>query len=1302
MKRLLPRGVFVITFALFTLISGTVVECLGERVMNFDIPVQDASTGLMDFAKQSSRSIVFANFQVMGINTSKVSGTMKPSEALELLLNNTPLGFNLEDETGTFVIVRKASVEQNPFERPQSCNSDVSENEEPKHQETKQMNNKKNLIRKFLAGVLSVGIAITTPTFAQETGSDEDDVYELSPFVVDTASENGYAASNTLAGTRIRTDLKDVGSSISVMTSEFLRDVGGKNNETALVYALNTEVGGPRGNYSGGVPTNLREQGLFSNPNANTRVRGLSAADNTRNYYITDIPWDGYVVNRVDLQRGPNAILFGLGSPAGVINATLDEAFFNNSGQYEFEYDKYGSFRHSATYNRVILEDELAVMVAALDNRQKFQQKPAFSDDQRVYFAVKYQPKFMNSESTYFAITANFENGNIDSNRPRTLTPTDRVTRYWDPVSQGGLDGSITIDRWTDRVLIDSNLETHIDSITSFFDTGISYSPNSYGPYGWMADSYGEFGARNAQGQIIDRVNITGALWGSNPVTITDYADWARKTGQAYNEFYKERTLSDPSVFDFYNKLIDGPNKGEYTDWNVYEINLTNTFFHNTMGYNIGFFDQKLDRGQWGLLGWNNRILLDINETTADGTANPDLGRAYVQEQLRNLSGDTYSSDRTSLKFQIYGEYDFREHGDSWLRRILGKHRLTGLHSEDKRILDTRNRNLYGFTPEFASRFTAEKRYAGTPSPSWKYYLSDSLLGRSSAAGANLSNIGSRIVPQGGEITVRTFDTTWTAGGDVGFSDPWEDPNDYRTESYLIQAANPANYRGWTDQKTQLISVFDQGTVNGISYQDYLTQNARLSKETIESNVLVWQGNFWDDSIIFTYGYRKDSSRNYTVVADERLQNSRAARTDIVAANMDPSYYNLANSDADVFWLKTETKNWSVAVHTNRLLGKHDFLPFDLSLYYNEGENFQPAAGRLDAYAKPLPPPGGTTKEYSALIATKDGRYSLRATAYETVSNNQNTTGDIGSMWALEQAIFFPAAGRGEYRVGNWRIEDHPDPVRLETVILPAWDAFEIELKEKFPDFVNAWISGPWGPSGRPYETGAARPAGHVFTEDAVSEGLEFEFVANPTDHWRIALNVSKTEASRDNVPGKSFLDVAQFIDDKMMNTAVGEMPMWWPQSPGPRYLSYAFFRGDYLKLIALNGQSQGEVRKWRANLVTNYDFSEMIIEGLGAGFACRFEDKAIIDYAPMTNEDGTITIDLQQPYTAPSEKTVDLWLSYQRKLWKNVDWRIQLNVYNAFGDNELIPMSAQPDGSIAAWRIKEGMSWTLTNTFSF
>src|ERR1700761_4889094 len=76
----------------------------------------------------------------------------------------------------------------------------------------------------------------------------EEETIVLSPFVVEASEDQGYTAKDTLAGTRVRTELKDVASAISVVTAQFLKDTGAKNSADLLVYTPSTEVGGIRGN----------------------------------------------------------------------------------------------------------------------------------------------------------------------------------------------------------------------------------------------------------------------------------------------------------------------------------------------------------------------------------------------------------------------------------------------------------------------------------------------------------------------------------------------------------------------------------------------------------------------------------------------------------------------------------------------------------------------------------------------------------------------------------------------------------------------------------------------------------------------------------------------------------------------------------------------------------------------------------------------------------------------------------------------------------------------------------------------
>jgi outer membrane receptor protein involved in Fe transport len=147
----------------------------------------------------------------------------------------------------------------------------------------------------------------------------------LSPFITTTDKDNGYQATSTLAGTRLSTELKDVGTSISVITTQFLQDTGATDTKSLLSYVTGSEVGGLAGNFSGGSvggPGNTSPSENLG-PQTSTRLRGLAGASEARNFYNTSIPLDGYNVERVEVNRGANAILFGTGSPAGIINSSL-------------------------------------------------------------------------------------------------------------------------------------------------------------------------------------------------------------------------------------------------------------------------------------------------------------------------------------------------------------------------------------------------------------------------------------------------------------------------------------------------------------------------------------------------------------------------------------------------------------------------------------------------------------------------------------------------------------------------------------------------------------------------------------------------------------------------------------------------------------------------------------------------------------------------------------------------------------------------------------------------------------------
>ena len=75
---------------------------------------------------------------------------------------------------------------------------------------------------------------------------------------------------------------------------------------------------------------------------------------------------------------------------------------------------------------------------------------------------------------------------------------------------------------------------------------------------------------------------------------------------------------------------------------------------------------------------------------------------------------------------------------------------------------------------------------------------------------------------------------------------------------------------------------------------------------------------------------------------------------------------------------------------------------------------------------------------------------------------------------------------------------------------------------------------------------------------------------------------------------------------------------------------------------------------------------------------------------------------DLEGAFFGPAEINGDLMASYTRQLAGDRTWKIQLNIRNAFGDDDPIPVTINPDGFVAVYRNPNPGEVTLTNTFSF
>ncbi len=259
-----------------------------------------------------------------------------------------------------------------------------------------------------------------------------DETVTLNPFVVSESDHVGYAATSTLAGTRINTALRDVGAAISIITPEFLLDTASTNLGELLALTTATEVGGAFGNFAGGATDGGRPDQSESreNPSANNRVRGIGAATTTRDYFVTDIPFDAYNSSGVTIARGPNSLLFGIGNPAGIIEGSVIKPLLaRNRTTIGGRFGSGESYRATLDLNRVLVPGRLAFRLATVNEHNNFEQKPAFDRKRRGYGALE----FVVREGTHSfwvgrtAVRFSGELGDSQSNPVNVIPPVNAM-----------------------------------------------------------------------------------------------------------------------------------------------------------------------------------------------------------------------------------------------------------------------------------------------------------------------------------------------------------------------------------------------------------------------------------------------------------------------------------------------------------------------------------------------------------------------------------------------------------------------------------------------------------------------------------------------------------------------------------------------------------------------------------------------------------------------------------------------------------------------------------------------------------
>jgi iron complex outermembrane recepter protein len=486
----------------------------------FRIAASDASEALTAFSTQSAAPLVYVVEHLVGVRTNEVRGRFTAREALERLVAGTTLLVFEDQLTGALII------KANP-PSPKAPASLAPTRDPPPAKQTNPSDSgsmKKPNLFSTIATWLAAGSAAMAQTTAPAPATAREEVIELSPFEVRVEADTGYVAQNTLAGSRLRTQLKDVAAAISPMTAELLGDIASTNVLEASEYAINTRSETDDGRAAGPIAD------TYNNENRSFRIRGLPGAGRTVNFMPYFGEADAFNTERIEINRGPNSILYGIGSAAGIINVTTKQARTDRKAySLSLRVDSWDGTRSVADANIPLVKDKLALRAIYLHGRDQSWRSAGHNDQDRLFLAGTWK---IAAKTT---LKAEFENLDQDRYVPRPFFGNDQ-TSTWDaagqptfrnfdrtlPAGAVGTPGNPFRDNATTAVggVVEMRDGPYIvlDGLTSYAQDYRRFT-RSEAPTGGTTRTDFERGRRNPEADL--QANWSGGLWENKRYSFT-------------------------------------------------------------------------------------------------------------------------------------------------------------------------------------------------------------------------------------------------------------------------------------------------------------------------------------------------------------------------------------------------------------------------------------------------------------------------------------------------------------------------------------------------------------------------------------------------------------------------------------------------------------------------------------------------------------------------------------------------------------------------------------------------------------
>lgn len=1199
-------------------------------------------------------------------------------------------------------------------------------------------------------------VSASAPGAAGTAPRESEKPLTMSPFTVTSEKDNGYYAENTLAGSRIKSNISDLAASITVVTKQEMDDTASVDINDVFKYEANTEGSStytPSIVDRGTVKDTIAGYTYGNNGDTTTaaqsnRIRGLAAPDAALDNFSVNnrIPFDSYNTQSIEITRGPNSLLFGLGTPAGVVNQNASQAVLNrDTNTVNLRTDQNGSYRGSIAINRSLIKDRLSIFGAALYDNRQFERKPSRDLYRRQYGAFTFKPF---SKTVIRGFIENYLN---NANRPNFFTPRDEVT----PWLQAGRPA---YDPTTRMVTILDTGKTYGPYVSSRNSPGYSASVQGtkylggallstigsplYVP-GIIADDNSRPIRLIDNGQTVDFFDRSAQFFPpaqTNPATATPspaslgwaagdprYAIVDRMWTASVNPPVAPVTI-DGKTYTYGNyQFPDVTNKAIY-DWTKYNTLQTNFATVKAHNYNLEL-EQEITPNLYFTAGWLRQTIdevdnytlnsltgatltIDTNLKLPDGRPNPYFGLPFISEGVGG-GLDTFYEPETDDNYRAMLAYnlDFRDKRN-WLR-FLGHHRLLGTYQEQdaKKSVERWRMNYVDGDQIAKLRYTrnlalpAQAMWSATATMR-KYYM---------------ANPG---------------DPQATVTHSLGFygNQGWNTPVTSNVEMW--------NYETGQYETHQVV----ESTV-------FADPGSFKTQREVKGEQFAIQSYLWDDRLVTTLGWRHDNYRARVTTTGAITD----ANGDVLAPALSSTqlYLNGFTGQENRDLIMNRWNHWDKLSGGTKTLGGA-FRPFrglgwvnrmgqdtllgelinGLTFYYNTSDNFNPPSTfQTDMFFKPLPKPTGKGTDMGIGFNLFNNKLVARINWYKTESKNERTGAAnllLGRVQYIDTTLGLPWAATVERihlaEAAGKTLDPNPsDPNSIfantnwnsDAVWSVSSDAEQRKLYDmlKLPYLYFAGLA-----------TGA--------TQDSEAKGVELQLTYNPTRSWTMKLTGSKNTST--------FAHVAPQYDAwlkyrmPVWTTLASDIPDFTDPNSGVQYHLNNFWnaygysgnarientngststQAYYENVVdsqvafakALEGAVSPMLRKYHAAFLTNYMFNTEAfhgrLNGFSVGGSLRWESKAAIGfYGKPASPTSTVLAlaDVTRPIYDNGNYYSDLWIAYSRKIFHDrVGMKIQLNCNNWNESGRLEATQVNFDGTPWAFRIIDPRLWILQATFTF